>query len=171
MTGVRLSYAGKALGRQTIWLFGLSVVVAGLVIFGFGWNARDVAVGTAIGIPLWGSVKFFTDVVHSVPRGTLPEPPVGTQVGGGSRGPVAVLGVTVFALVACAGLAWLADALTVGAVFAPGQFAGYTCACGVGALLIARWERVVGRRVLIDESDDAADDPRLYASSAAAGPG
>ena len=64
------------------------------------------------------------------------------------------------------GLAWLADRWDMGALFVPGQFVGYACASTLGALVVARWERRAGRRVLYDSSFED-DRPDLYASRGA----
>jgi hypothetical protein len=140
----------------------LSTLIGVVVVVAFDWDVRGVALGTAIGIVVWGAVKFFPEVLRQVPRGSLPKPPEGASIADTRRGLVARAGRSVIAIAICVALAWLAERWDIGAFFAPGQFAGYMCAYALGALLIARWERARGQRVLLD-FDDGEDEYTLYA--------
>jgi hypothetical protein len=142
----------------------LSALIGVVVIVAFDWDARSVVLGTAIGIVVWGAVKFFPEVLRWVPRGSLPVPPEGASVAMPRSGLASKAGRTVMAITICIALAWLADRWDVGAFFAPGQFAGYMCAYAFGALLIARWERKRGQRVLFDPDEPGDDEYTLYAA-------
>ncbi len=154
-TSPQLTYQRYALTQHAIVLLLLSLVVGALVIFVFGWDPVDVAIETAIGIAVWGGFKFSLEVRHEIPRGPLPPPPAAAEMGADRNGFVSRMAL---AIVFCAGLAWLADRFDIGAVFAPGQFAGYTCAYAIGGLLVARWERSTGQRVLSEVSDETGEN-------------
>jgi len=161
-----LVYSRDDLARHSAGLFMLSALISVVVIVAFDWNARSMVLGTAIGIVVWGAVKFFPEVLWQVPRGSLPEPPEGASVTAARSGLASRAGRTVLAIAICIALAWLADRWDLGAFFAPGQFAGYMCAYALGALLNARWERERGQRVLFDPDKGTDDEYVLYASDA-----
>jgi len=141
----------------------LSALIGVVMVAAFDWNARSMVLGTATGIVVWGAVKFFPEVVWQVPRGSLPLPPEGARVAVTQSGLASRAGRTLMTIAICVALAWLADRWDLGAFFAPGQFVGYMCAYALGALLIARWERERGQRVLLD-LDDGGDEYTLYAA-------
>jgi hypothetical protein len=59
------------------------------------------------------------------------------------------------------GLAWVADRFDLGAVFVPGQMAGYAVAYLVGFVLVRRWQRAHATQVLIGWGSGG---PELYAA-------
>jgi len=160
----RLLYARDDLARHSASLFMLSALVGVVVVVAFDWNVRSMVLGTAIGIVVWGAVKFFPEALWQVPRGALPVPPEGARVAVARGGLASRAGRSAVAIAICAALAWLAERWDIGAFFAPGQFAGYMCAYALGALLIARWERERGQRVLFDPDEEADDGYTLYAA-------
>ncbi|HYI80334.1 MAG TPA: hypothetical protein VEW67_05705 [Thermoleophilaceae bacterium] len=159
-----LVYVRDSLARHSAVLFMWSALIGVAVVVAFDWNVRSMAVGTAIGTVVWGAVKFFPEVLPQVPRGPLPAPPEGASLAVARNGLAWRAGRSVMAIALCVALAWLADRWDVGAFFAPGQFAGYMCAYALGALLIARWERKRGQRVLFDPDEEGEDEHALYAT-------
>jgi hypothetical protein len=162
---VRLVYARDDLTRHACQLLMMAALVTGTVIAIFDWDASAMWLPGSIGAVIWGTFFFFSRVHMLVPSGRLLDPPEGVDVNRprDRSGWLSRLGLVLFAMASCLGLAWLADRWDLGAAAAPGQFAGYACAAALGALLVARWERAAGRRVLFDSSSDV-DEIDLYAS-------
>lgn len=159
-----LAYLGDDLAmgaRRLLMIAGLMTV---LVIGVFGWDIGGVVIWTPVGGVIWGSVAFLLDIRTRVPTGRLREAPEDFTVSQprDSDGLLLRLGYVLFAIASCLGLAWYADQWDLGPVFAPGQFVGYASASALGALLVGRWERAAGRRVLFDSSTDD-HEPNLYA--------
>lgn len=147
--------------RRLLMIAGLMTFV---VIGVFGWDIGGVVIWTPVGGVIWGSVAFLLDIRTRVPTGQLRHAPEKFTVSQERNrdGLRLGLGHVLFAIALCLGLAWYADQWDLGPVFAPGQFVGYACASGLGALLVGRWERAAGRRVLFDSSTDD-HEPDLYA--------
>jgi hypothetical protein len=138
--------------------------MAGVVIGAFGWRVGAVLIWTPVGAAVWGSCDYLWDVKRHLPTGRLPDAPESVVVQSPSdSGSLRRAGHVLMWVAACIGLAWLADRWDMGALFVPGQFVGYACASALGALVVARWERRAGRRVLYDSSS-MEDHPDLYAS-------
>jgi hypothetical protein len=160
---LELVYVRDRLTKTARGQWGLALLAAALVVLAFDWQLGSVMTGGAVGLVIWGAVELFMTVLPQVPRGDLPHPPVNSQIATSRFRVLSVAGSVVFAVAICAVLAWLADLWALGAVFVPGQFAGYACANTLGAALILRWERANGRRVVVDAADDEDDGPVLYA--------
>lgn len=109
-------------------------------------------------------MKFFPEVLGQVPTGSLPSPPEDSSLATSRSRPAARVARDLIVIAVCLTLGWLADRWDLGAFIAPGQFVGYTCAYALGALLVGRWERERGRRVLLDPDDDEEDEYALYAT-------
>lgn len=161
---MRLVYVRSDFTKHALALFLMAALVAVLVIAVFDWDIGDVAIWTVVGAAVWGTAAFFTEVRRQLPNGRLPNAPDGVHVNGsrGRDGWLSRLSLVLFAIASCVGLAWLADRWALGPVFAPGQFVGYACAAALGAVLVARWERATGRRVVMDCSAED-DEFNLYA--------
>jgi hypothetical protein len=157
----RLEAAGPALVREALWSLLLASLLTAVVVVGFDWGLDDMVGGTLVGIAVFGAVKYGTETRHAVPHGSLLEAPPGIE-----PRPAAVTAsgalILVMALALCVPLAWLADRWDLGAVFIPGQMAGYAAADLLSAALIGRWERTNGRRVLVDP-DEYGSEVRPYA--------
>lgn len=168
---VQLVYVRDDLARHAFQLLLMAALVTVAVIAIFDWDASAMWLPGFIGAVIWGTCFFYSSVHMLVPSGRLLDPPEGVDVGGprNRRGWLSRLGLVLFAMASCLGFAWLADRWDVGAAAAPGQFAGYACAAALGALLVARWERAAGRRVVFDSSSDV-DEIDLYASRRVGGP-
>jgi hypothetical protein len=136
----------------------LAAVSSAIVVLGFGWEPRGMVLGAGAGMLVWGALEFLSRVREKVPgRQQVGEVPAGVEIE-----PAFHLSKLWLVLIgpACLGLAWLVDRGDVGAVFVPGQFLGVAAANLLGVLLVARWERRHGRRVL---SHDDGEDVELFA--------
>jgi hypothetical protein len=141
----------------------LAVISGTAVVAVFEWDVKDMALGLPLGVAVWGGVKFLAETREHLPRGALPEAPAAHVAApprpGFARRTIWFLASIPFLVV----LAWLADAWSLGAVFVPGQLAGYAAAYAFGFYLVARWERRHRQVVLHAETDDG--DPVLYAAT------
>jgi hypothetical protein len=141
--------------------------MAGVVIGVFDWQVGSVLIWTLVGAAVWGSFQYLWEVKPRLPTGRLPDAPECVVVRSQSDSrPLRRATHVLTWVTALFGLAWLADWWNVGALFVPGQFVGYACASALGGLVVVRWERRAGRRVLYDVSTDASR-PDLYASRGA----
>jgi hypothetical protein len=158
---VRFTYLRDDLAGGAQRLFMVAALMAVTVIVVFRWGIGSVVIWTLVGAAIWGSVSFVLETRARVPTGRLPDAPANVVVNGRGGEPFRRLSRALFAVASGIGLAWLADRWDLGALFVPGQFVGYACAAALGALLVARWERKAGRRVLFDSSTND-QEPRLY---------
>jgi hypothetical protein len=143
------------------WIAALAVALTALMVLGFDWSLPQMVPGALAGAAVWGAVQFFATVRHHVPTAPrLPAPPAGAVL---ERDPGRPLRLGLW-LPVFVGLAWLVDRWELGAVFVPGQFAGYALADLAGAVLVGRWQRRHGGTVLARWN---GDEPDLYRAEGA----
>jgi hypothetical protein len=162
-----VAYLRNDLARGACRLFITAALMAGVVIGVFGWRVGSVLIWTLVGAGVWGSFDYLWDVKRRLPTGRLPDAPESVVVQSLSdSGLLRRAGHVLMWVAACIGLAWLADRWDMGALFVPGQVVGYACASALGALMVARWEREEGRRVVYDLSTEDGS-PSPYANRGA----
>ena len=137
-------------------LAALAVALGCLMVLVFDWSWSYTVLWGLTGAALWGALDFFINVRHQVPEGTrLVAAPSDVMIDRDGRRPLRmVLWLPVFL-----GLAWLVDRWDLGALFIPGQFAGYALASLAGGVLVGRWQNRHGGTVLLRWN---SDEPELY---------
>jgi hypothetical protein len=155
-----LHQARSELG-QSVRLMGLFALAQTLVVLlVFDWPLDEIALGAAIGAPLWGAGDWFWERKRSAPgrNDTILSPPAGASVEQEPRRNA--LWVWLALPVLAFGIAWCVSALDLGALFVPGQTLGYAASNLVGLIRVRRWERQDGRVLLLTTVDR---DTELYA--------
>src|SRR5690242_13637751 len=99
----------------------LAAVCTAVVAVAFDWSFNRVSAGLAVGIVLWGTVKYLTETHNQVPdEDALPLAPPDAAIVRRRR-PTRRLFVVCVLIVP---FAWVAGELDVGAFILPGMFAG-----------------------------------------------
>ena len=150
----------------------LAAVSTVFVVAIFEWSLGALLIGGTIGIALFGGLAFLYDVQPTVARLATAGPPAEAVVEEASPGRLRSLRGLIIAGPVLLVLAWAADSWLSGesgAVFLPGQFAGYAAANLLGATIVYRWERQNGDRALIRQSGEGPiySDPANSPSSCA----
>lgn len=133
----------------------LTLILATLATLGvlllFDSSVASVALGTAAGVVFWGTFEFVWGVGPMLPGKRLADAPLNAVV---EPPPSALSRAALLRLLVVAplllGLVWFADRSELGAIFVPGQLAGYGAARLAGALVVWRWQKRHDARVLID---------------------
>jgi hypothetical protein len=159
---MRLVASARALILSGLVTLMLAAWAGALVLIVFDWPVPEMLRGTAVGSLVWGCFYFFLDVRHQVPGDdAFGAPPANALI----KRPRVLNAWLVVAIVACAGLAWLADRWELSAAMVPGQFAGLAAASLTGAVLSKRWERAHDGLVLLSTAE--RDHAQLYAATPA----
>lgn len=130
---------------------GLAVVTTILAVLAFDYPLEDQLASTAIGVAIWGAVRFATEVRHETPGPSVIAVPVVRTTPPSSRTCGRVLSI-VLGLAGCVVVTAWAVRLDMGGVFLPGQFLGYAAADLVGLAVTLRWERRNGDRAWLEIS-------------------
>lgn len=159
----QLEAVGPSLPSLAAWLLPLTALVDGIRVIVMDAETRDVVLDTLAGAVMFGVIVAVSEIRHQVPRGKLYEPPPEAfrPVGDGGRGLLWRLALLVPLAFASA---YFAEHLT--GVIIPGQIAGMGVASLAGSLLVRRWERRHGCRVLGVRHDGRY---KLFAASVSGG--
>ena len=139
--------------------FAVCVWAGVLVVVAFDESWWEALRGAATGALLFGAMYFFLDVREVVPSTeSLRESPPGAEIERHFLRPLWLLAM----FPGTYALAWVGDRWDLELELIPALFAGMAAARLVGAVLVRRWEREHGGRVLIRRDDDGTE---LYAAS------
>jgi hypothetical protein len=155
---VELVGAARNLLRSAAFSFGIALVGTVFVLLVLSWDVTDTLIGAAVGTAVFGALKYWGELRHWIPYGSLDDAPQRARLNEDDHSVVKLLLLVPFGVA----LAALASLLDLGGTFIPGLFLGYGVAELTTLTRIRAWERAHRRLVLVDPD---ADEMKVWAGA------